>query len=229
MVRGFAVSKNILIVESYNDKFFIEALLSFINVSNVEIDTPVCNIDEYECLSGLSGEKLRNKLVGLTKIIERGEVKNIGILVDADSDGVESKIKLINAALAGADFEVSVLDVNQWFLSQKLEVNVSCHVLNFGGAGELETLLKAIKSQDSTFADCLVSWRECLEKQGKVISQKDFDKFWVSIYQRFDHCSKNDKKQADRKCSTEASMKKPIWNFDHEALAELKAYLRMFT
>jgi len=49
-----------------------------------------------------------------------------------------------------------------------------------------------------------------------------------NIYQRFDCCSKNDKKQADRKCNFEASMKKNIWHFEHSLLDELKGFLKLF-
>ena len=72
---------------------------------------------------------------------------------------------------------------------------------NVHGKGELETVLKAIKSQESIYADCLESWREYLEGKGKKINNKDFDKFWIANYVRFDTCSRNDKKQAGQKCN----------------------------
>ena len=57
---------------------------------------------------------------------------------------------------------------------------------------------------------------------------RDFDKFWVSVYQRHDCCDKNDKKQAGRKCNPEASLQKDIWDFAHPVLNDLKSYLAMF-
>ena len=43
---------------------------------------------------------------------------------------------------------------------------------------------------------------------------------------RFDSCTKEEKKQAGRKCIFKASMQKNIWDFDHECLNELKAFFK---
>nr|WP_308477947.1 hypothetical protein [Microcystis aeruginosa] len=90
-----------------------------------------------------------------------------------------------------------------------------------------------MKSQDSTYADCLEDWRNCLNNQEKSIIDKDFDKFWISKYLRFDTCSREDKKQADSKCSMKGfdyvmKHKPHIWNFEHEVLNELKEFLQLF-
>jgi hypothetical protein len=60
----------------------------------------------------------------------------------------------------------------------------ACYFTNVDGQGELEMILKVIKSQDSTYADCLEDWRNCLPNQGKLIRDKDFDKFWISTYMK---------------------------------------------
>ncbi len=54
------------------------------------------------------------------------------------------------------------------------------------------TVLKAIKSHDSTYADCLNNWKICLEQKNKTIKPKKFDKFWLNIYLRYDCCTKNE-------------------------------------
>jgi len=69
---------------------------------------------------------------------------------------------------------------------------------------------------------------------GKTIKNKDFDKFWVDIYVRFDTCSKNDKKQAGRKCSMSAfdyvmESKSEIWDLEHPKLDNLKLFLALFS
>jgi hypothetical protein len=101
------------------------------------------------------------------------------------------------------------------------------------GKGELETVLKAIKSENSIYADCLQSWQECIKKRGindsLGLKDKDFDKFWVQVYMRYDTCSKEEQKQAGRKCNNEASMNKSIWNFDHECLDKMKSFLMLFS
>jgi hypothetical protein len=142
--------------------------------------------------------------------------------------GIEARLSLVNKALYECGFTVDPLVFNSWQYCKKYEIHLSCHVLNCAGSGELETVLKAIKNQESVFADCLSTWQTCLNQQGKSLSTKDFDKFWINIYQRFDCCKKKESKQADRKCSLEASLKKPIWDWEHEILSTLKAYLHTF-
>ena len=229
MGQQSVASKNILVVESHNDKFFIESLLAYLQRVDIEVSLPICSIDEYECLDGLSETKLVDRLVNLRIESDKRGIEKIGIMLDADTKGVATQLSLVNTALAKANFNVQLPDTNTWVDDHSQPLRVSCHILNVAGFGELETVLKLIKSGDSVFADCLEAWKGCLQSQAKTISNKDFDKFWVSIYQRFDCCTKKEKTQAQRKCSFEASMKKPIWNFEHESLAELKAYLSSFT
>ena len=73
-------------------------------------------------------------------------------------------------------------------------------------------------------------WKDCLNNHDKSISIKEFNKFWVSIYLRFDTCSKKEKKQAERKCSFEFAMSEKawIWDFEHPTLNDLKEFLQMF-
>lgn len=229
MEQQSVVSKNILVVESHNDKFFIESLLAHLQGINVEVSLPICNIDEYECLDGLSETKLVDRLVNLRIESDKRGIEKIGIMIDADTKGVDAQLNLVNIALKKAQFNAKLSATNTWVYDDNQALNISCHILNVAGFGELETVLKLIKSGDSIFADCLEAWKNCLQSQEKIISAKDFDKFWVSIYQRFDCCTKQEKKQAERKCGFEASLRKNIWNFKHEVLNELKQYLCSFT
>ena len=48
---------NILIVESKNDKIFIEKLIEILNFDNIEIDELIC-VDNYEDLDGWDSKKL---------------------------------------------------------------------------------------------------------------------------------------------------------------------------
>jgi hypothetical protein len=50
----------------------------------------------------------------------------------------------------------------------------------------------------------------------------------VLTHQRYDCCSKKDKKKAGIKCNPEASLQKDIWDFSHPVLNDLKSYLAMF-
>ena len=108
--------------------------------------------------------------------------------------------------------------------------------MNVQEKGELETLLKTIKTKPSAYADI---WKECVKnhfnsetenKNDKIISDKDFYKFWLSNYIRFDTCTSYEKKQAFRKCSLYnfdyvLLNKKDIFDYDHSALDTLKRYL----
>lgn len=220
------MSKNLLIVESDNDKFFIECLKKTVT-ADFEISSPICRIDEYQCLNGK--DNLNFKLDEIKSDIEKGYFNKIGIMLDADKVGISERVNDINNAIRTITDDLEILEHNQWYRSEKLDVDISCHILNINGFGELETLLKEIKLQDSTFADCLYSWQECLIKNNKEISTKAFDKFWVDIYGRYDCCTKKEKKQAEKNCNLAASIKKEnIWNFSHPALTDLKNYLAMF-
>lgn len=53
---------NLIIVESHNDKFFIEKLRDVLGLSNIEIEEPICSITDYECLDGLSEKKLTHTI-----------------------------------------------------------------------------------------------------------------------------------------------------------------------
>ncbi|MBC6430551.1 hypothetical protein FM036_06805 [Nostoc sp. HG1] len=94
-------------------------------------------------------------------------------------------------------------------------------------------MLKSIKAQGSVHADCLESWKDCLQNNGEQITVKEFNKFWVDMYIRFDTCSKYEKKQAERKCSMKGfdyvmKNKTAVWNFEHPALNDLKGFLQLF-
>ena len=113
------------------------------------------------------------------------------------------------------------------------KAELACYFTNVEGKGELETLLKAIKARDSPYADCLDSWKTCIENLGNKINQKDFDKFWISNYIRYDTCSIQEQKQAGRKCSMSGfdyvmEHKKDIWDWDNPTLDDLKEFFKLF-
>jgi hypothetical protein len=234
---------NLLIVESKNDKVFIEALLRHIQVSNVLIDdAPICSIDDYECLDGLSKAKLSAKLKDIKTDIRKKDIRRVGIIIDSDQVGIEGRIALINDCLLVAFNELppdnieAIKEIGQ-FVEIEIDANTktlfSCYVMNLNGFGELETVLKAIKTQPSLYADCLDSWRKCLADQQKTIKDKDFDKFWVSNYVRFDTCSKDEQTQAGRKCSMSnfdyvMENKPQIFDFGSDNLEDLRQFLQLF-
>jgi len=231
------VGRNILIVESKNDKHFFQAIIRKLNL-DIEIATPIRVSDEdYLEMNGLNKKKLQDALKSLQASIQKGEIEKVGIIIDIDSEQEEDKINFVNECIQDIfpDSE-SLSEVNKFIdlNFEDLNVQLASYFTNLDGQGELETVLKAIKQKESIHADCLESWKNCLDSNGKTIKNKDFDKFWVDIYVRFDTCSKNDKKQAGRKCSMSAfdyvmESKSEIWDLEHPKLDNLKLFLALFS
>jgi len=226
---------NLLIVESKNDKFFLQALIEELNY-DIEIDAPIF-IDDYECLEGLSEKRLVEALKSLLADIQKRQISKIGIVIDIDQDSQQKRLQFINKCLR------QVFTLNNEFsdISQFITVNIpgydsieiACYFTHVEGQGELETVLKLIKTKESTYADCLESWRNCLESNNKLITDKEYDKFWISNYSRFDTCSSSERKQAERKCSMKnfeyiMKEKKYIWDFNHSVLDDIKKFLHLF-
>ncbi len=220
--------KSLIIVESHNDKYFIEKLRDILDLENIELKEPVCKMADYECLNGLSEKKLQLTL----NDIKFDEYQKIGIIIDADNEGIQKRIDLINSCIrtleeVPEDFQIT--KINEFIRVKNLDIEIGCYITNKDGFGELETVLKAIKKEDSTYADCLDSWKTCLNSKGKEINDKDFDKFWVSNYLRFDTCTKKEQKQADKNCKNEVAIKKDIWDFYNPILNDLKEFLRLLS
>ena len=218
--------KSLIIVESHNDKYFIEKLRDILDLENIELKEPVCKMADYECLNGLSEKKLQLTL----NDIKFDEYQKIGIIIDADNEGIQKRIDLINSCIrtleeVPQDFQIT--KINEFIRVKNLDIEIGCYITNKDGFGELETVLKAIKKEDSTYADCLDSWKTCLNSKGKEINDKDFDKFWVSNYLRFDTCTKKEQKQADKNCKNEVAIKKDIWDFENLILNDLKNFLKI--
>jgi len=237
---------NILIVESENDQYFIEALSAYMNLS-VMIDNPICNVTDYACLDGLGN--FEKRLIDLPKKLDSKKIVKVGIILDADDIGIKRRIEFINDKLEIICSDVQLEKINDFKNSSELDVQIGCYIMNVSGKGELETVMKVVKLKDSTYADCLDSWKQCLEEKGKEISQKDFDKFWVSNYLKFDTCiSSKHRGKKSKYCaneiishsescddikiilqSTSETMKKDIWDFENPILDELKEFLKLLS
>lgn len=66
-----------------------------------------------------------------------------------------------------------------------------------------------------------------MDNNKENIKDKDFDKFWVNNYIRFDTCSKKEQKQAEKNCTLEKSFEKDVWDFDNKILDDLKNFLKL--
>ena len=220
MVGVLEVNK--LIVESDNDKIFIEKLKSILNIDNLEISQPLCSIDEFICLDGLGN--LEKKL----KDIKLDELDKLGILIDADEVGIEKRISEINGILKKVGIEVEFKYINEFQKDIKNDIEIACHILNIDDKGSLDNILKTIAKGKSEYADCLKAWKKCLEEKGEKVSDTTFIKFWVNNYLRFDTCDEEEQKNSSKKCNFEKALEKDTWDFEHKSLKSLKFFLKMF-
>jgi len=225
---------NIVIVESKNDAIFMQAMVDKLNWE-IQVEKPIY-IDDYERLEGLSETKLITILKALEADIQKRDIEKIGIIIDIDNYSEAERLEFVNECIQQV-FESETLSNTKQFIDicgdNGTNAKLACYFTNFEGKGELETLLKAIKARESPHADCLNSWKTCIESQGQQIDRKGFDKFWVSIYLRYDTCSKQDRKQAEKKCSMSRfdyvmKHKKDIWDGNNPALDDLKEFFTLF-
>ena len=225
---------NIVIVESKNDKIFMQAMVKKLNC-DIQVDPPIY-IDDYKSLEGLSETELIKALKALEANIDKKGIEKIGIIIDIDNYSAQERLEFVDRCIKQV-FEAESLSSTKQFIDicgdSGTSAKLACYFTNFEGIGELETVLKAIKARKSPHADCLNSWKTCIESQGQQINQKGFDKFWVSIYLRYDTCSDNEQQQAGRKCTMSGfdyvmEHKKDIWDWNNPALDDLKEFFTLF-
>ncbi|WP_130537676.1 DUF3226 domain-containing protein [Thiomicrorhabdus indica] len=213
---------SLIIVESDNDKYFLLRLMNELGIE-ADINPPICDSTDFKCLSGLGN------LDQAINEIRWDEYDKIGIMVDADSVGIEQRLQLVQESLVRCGVKNPPEAANQLSACAEKNVEIAICVLNVNGVGELETLLKEIKSENSIHADCLEAWKECLNNEGIKISQKEFDKFWISQYLRYDTCTSEERKQAGRKCNYESGINKDIWNLADSRVDHLRGFLNLLS
>jgi hypothetical protein len=226
------VGRNILIVESKNDKYFFQSVIKHLNY-DIEIEDPIFLDEDYRDMDGSDSKKLTNALKDLKADIQKEDIDRVGIIIDIDRASEAERVKFINDCIVKVFPAAVPLDRVNQFIDLNFEdyqVQIACYFTNVDGKGELETVLRAIKSQDSTHADCLDRWRECLKNNGKEIDDKRFDKLWVANYIRYDTSTKDDTKHAKTNLTLNYALEnKPwIWDLEHQILDELKVFFRLF-
>ncbi|NOQ34900.1 MAG: hypothetical protein GQ569_03295 [Methylococcaceae bacterium] len=218
------MSNNCLIVEGNSDKFFMERLKEEIN-ADFDISEPICNISECQCLDGITN--LENKLKVIKRQIPQKGFEKIGILIDADNEGISNRVKLVHDAVKTITNDVEILKPNEWYKSEFLDVEISCHILNINDKGYLEVILKEIALKEAISANCLNSWQKCLEQHKRELNQADFDKLWLNVYLHYDCFSKKEMGNA-KNCNFKNSLNREFWDFSHPTLNDLKNYLSSF-
>ncbi|GEA27411.1 hypothetical protein MiAbW_01974 [Microcystis aeruginosa NIES-4325] len=72
---------NLLIVESKNDKIFIEALVQYLNFNKIQLDKPICfEEDDYKCLQGLDQAKLTSTFDEIKATIPKKAIPKLVLL-----------------------------------------------------------------------------------------------------------------------------------------------------
>ncbi len=85
---------NILIVESKNDKIFIEALIDYLN-ADLTVDSPI-QIDDYDCLEGLNPGKVINSLKSLQAEAQKKDISKVGLMIDLDQFSEAERLAWVN-------------------------------------------------------------------------------------------------------------------------------------
>jgi len=229
-----------LIVESKNDKFFIQALVNYLKINNAQVSEINITDNSYFLLDGSDLTKLKRELERVKEQAQKILITKVGIILDIDYKQPTEWFEVINNAVGEIFPEVQEAKIETTssfitIITEELpDIQIACHLMNVNGTGELETILKLIKSQPSPYADCLESWKICVEECiGKKIKSKDFDKLWVNNYIRHDTCTNQEKNHASEYCSVAKfdyvmNNKQHIWDFEHAALDELKEFLKLF-
>lgn len=202
---GDSEVSNLLIVEGKSDKDILESLINHINNLDIELDSPICQIDKCERLGGMG--ELEKKLNSLERRVKKESISKIGIIFDADKIGIEKRSKEIKEK------------IDLVFPDNK-EVEFLIHIININGKGELEDILKKITVNNSIMADCLYSWQDCLKD--KKLDEKEFNKLWIQVYEKYDCCSKKEQENMKDNCNKKILLEsKKIYNFDAD-IKELK-------
>jgi hypothetical protein len=230
---------NVLIAESDNDIAFLKAIIQHLN----EVVNCSLTITEYYSLGGI--DNLENQLKILRKNLEKENFQKIGIVCDLDRETRLSKFDWVNHQIQKIFPEAEYINNTQnlFQLTSVIDTQIGCYFVHIKEGdesgqiqeyGELETVLRQIKTQPSPHADCIEAWKSCVEAKKREtepefsISQKAIDKKWIQNYIREDTPSKKEKRKADNINLVKALEKKEIWNFAHPSLDELKEFLLLF-
>lgn len=227
---------NALITEGKDDGYFAAALIEDINTEGGK-----CSFGEnYTALGGLSETDLVEDLKGKLGEIRRGRIQRIGILIDQDLYSKEDRLRFLNKVIKKAFDKEDVLKNTDTLYSVEVDedtsIEIACHFMNVDGQGELETVLRAIKTQESPHADCLNTWRDCLKVQGTTITEKEFVKNWIRDYIRLDTCSSskfrgNKAKYCSMNCLDNILARKgdkAIFDLKATKLTDLRTFLSLF-
>lgn len=232
---------NKILLEGKNDKAFIDAYIKYLTFTN-NISTEIAT-NKLE--NGFSEEEFTRALIEI-KNKEIDDITHLGIIVDIDNSAQE-KINTINNCFNKV-FQIENVFQNEAtiysFNFNNKTTNVSLFLMkDSNGKGELMNVLREIKNQNSTIADCI---ENCCSKKVDF-NQKAFDDDWSHFYMKWD-CNNLEARTnkdnftlaltIDSKIKDEEKINKlkeghyqrlvSFWDFEHDTLKDLRNYLNQF-
>jgi hypothetical protein len=113
----------------------------------------------------------------------------------------------------------TVLTVNS------VSVEIGAYFINHNGSGEMEDLLKAIKTQPSPIADCVDTLLpDCLAQQNQNPPRdKDLVKLWMNHYIRYDTLLPHQRKAAHTKWQHVMEKRANLFDFGRAGITGLDA------
>ena len=150
-------SRSIIIVESPNDRFFVEALLRTMQPENSEnVQLEAISFDDLQDFVGDGGKQFRGlsetsiaqKIKQILLDIEKyPNLENIGILIDQDNDTAEQRLTLISNAVQQILPDTPNITAENLFfpcLYQNIPLQTACYFNGINGKGELENVFTFI-------------------------------------------------------------------------------------
>ena len=230
---------NILIVEGKTDKKFLDSYIDYLCKTAPEKYFFLDEIDK-DNIQNSGGQDKISSILDKQKInINKRKTKNIGILIDADDEGIEKKIEeKINPAIQKSfGTENAIKFPNQKYPITYTEndrennFNVFCHIFNLNGKGELEDILMEIRTEKTLQATiCLERFvHQCMEGFNIAYPEKQYKKDFVYFY-GYESLKKErlSIKETKSRLKNLEYYRPEYWDFESHLLNDLKEFLNLF-
>ncbi|MGH1335088.1 MAG: DUF3226 domain-containing protein [Aureispira sp.] len=226
---------NAIITEGEDDVQFLAAIAKELNT----VQENTCSF-QSTAMKSLSKRKLVLDLKAKINEITRGKIRRIGLVIDQDTHSLQERLDFLNEVVEEAYGSTNVFQTTNTLYTIPIEedttVELACYFMNVEGTGELETVLRAIKTQPSPHADCLEAWQGCILEKGKTLTEKQFIKLWIGNYVRLHTCfTSKFRKNVGEYCSINRldnilarTGDKITFDLQHPTLNPLKEFLRLF-
>jgi hypothetical protein len=129
------VGRNILIVESNNDKYFFQSVIKHIDI-DIEVASPIFLDEDYRAMDGSDSTKLINALKDLKADIQKEDIDRVGIIIDIDLHSESDRIKFINDCLVKVFPAAIPLERVSQFIDLNFDdyqIKLACYFTNVDG------------------------------------------------------------------------------------------------